>query len=354
MEEKKFDLNSLIGFFLIGIIMIWWFYNNQPTQEELKAKQQTEQVKQDSIKNSVVPKTIETKPIIESDSLKLAQTQNELGQFAYSASLPSAKDGETVIENKVLKLVIENKGGYIKEALIKNFVTYDSLPLYLVKDKNASFNINFGTSDNRILNTKDLYFQPTLTKSGENQVLSMKLKVSENKYLEYRYEIKPDEYMVDFSIHSQGLNSSLNTTAPITLDWDLKAHRHEKSIKYENQHTELYYEKEDEKIDYLSMGRDDDATENDVNWVAFKQQFFSSILISKEGFNNAKLTSKELVKNADIDTVFTKAFYLKAPLTLTNGELNYNMQWYIGPTDYQILKKYDRNIKEIVNLGWGI
>ncbi len=160
--------------------------------------------------------------------------------------------------------------------------------------------------------------------------------------------------MVDFSIHSQGLNASLNTTAPITLDWDLKGHRHEKSIKYENQHTELYYEKEDDKIDYLSMGADDDATESDVNWVAFKQQFFSSILISKEGFNNAKLVSKNLMKDEEKDTVFTKQFSLKAPLVLTNGELNYDMNWYIGPTDYKILNKYDRNIKEIVNLGWGI
>ncbi|MCF6181114.1 membrane protein insertase YidC [Lutibacter sp.] len=354
MEEKKFDLNSIIGFALIGAIMLWWMYSNQPTPEELKAKAETEQVQKDSIAEQHKTKEITTVTEVANDSLSLKDAQNALGNFAYSASLPSATNAETVIENKVLKLVIANKGGYIKEALIKKYVTYDSLPLYLVKNKNASFNINFGTSDNRILNTKDLYFQPTLTTDGENQVLSMKLKVSENKYLEYRYEIKPGKYMVDFSIHSQGLNSSLNTTAPITLDWYLKGYRHEKSIKYEDQHTELYYEKDDDKIESLSIGRDDDATVNDVNWVAFKQQFFSSILISKEGFNNAKLSSKNLMKDEAKDTVFTKSFNLKTPLVLTNGELNYNMKWYIGPTDYKILSKYKRNIKEIVNLGWGI
>jgi len=354
MEEKKFDLNSLIGFVLLGAIMLWWMWSNQPTPEELKAKAETEQIQKDSIAEQTKNEEKTAVIAIVNDTLSLENAKNALGNFAYSASLPSATNTETVLENNVLKLVIENKGGYIKEALIKNFVTYDSLPLYLIKDKNASFNINFGTSDNRILNTKDLYFQPTLTKNGENQILSMKLKVSENNYLEYRYEIKPGKYMVDFTIHSQGLNSSLNPIAPITLDWDLKGHRHEKSIKYENQHTELYYEKEDEKIDYLSMGADDDATENDINWIAFKQQFFSSILISKEGFNNAKLASKNLMKDEEKDTVFTKQFSLKAPLVLTNGELNYDMNWYIGPTDYKILKKYDRNIKEIVNLGWGI
>ena len=354
MEEKKFDLNSLIGFVLLGAIMVWWMYTNQPTPEELKAKAETEQIQKNFVAEQTKNEEETAVIAIVNDTISLKNAQNALGNFAYSALLPSATNTETVLENNVLKLVIENKGGYIKEALIKNFVTYDSLPLYLIKDKNASFNINFGTSDNRILNTKDLYFQPTLTKNGENQILSMKLKVSENNYLEYRYEIKPDKYMVDFTIHSQGLNSSLNPIAPITLDWDLIGHRHEKSIKYENQHTELYYEKEDEKIDYLSMGGDDDATENDVNWIAFKQQFFSSILISKEGFNNAKLVSKNLMKDEEKDTVFTKQFSLKTPLVLTNGELNYNMNWYIGPTDYKILKKYDRNIKEIVNLGWGI
>jgi YidC/Oxa1 family membrane protein insertase len=102
------------------------------------------------------------------------------------------------------------------------------------------------------------------------------------------------------------------------------------------------------------MGGDDDADETDVNWVAFKQHFFSSILISEQAFTTAKLASNTLLKDEEIDTNFTKAFSLKAPLALQGGEFNYNMNWYIGPNDYHILKKYDRNIKEVVNLGWGI
>jgi YidC/Oxa1 family membrane protein insertase len=182
----------------------------------------------------------------------------------------------------------------------------------------------------------------------------MKLKVSENNYLEYRYVMKPGSFMVDFNIHSQGLNSAINASQPVTLDWSLEGFRHEKSIRYENQQTEMYYEKEDEKIDYLSISGDDDAQETDVNWVAYKQHFFSSILITDKAFESAELKSITLTKDEEIDTTFTKAFYLKAPLALEGGELDYNMNWYIGPNDYQILKQYDRNIKEIVNLGWGI
>jgi len=354
MEEKKFDFNSLIGFVLLGAIMLWWMYTNQPTPEEIAAekKAETEQVQESETNTSTANFNSTTETAIQvTDSLSLAKAKCQLGDFAYSATL---SDEETVLENDVLKLVISNKGGQIKEALIKNYVTYDSLPLYMVKDQNASFNINFGTSENRILNTKDLMFEPTTIKDGSKEVLSMKLKVSDNKYLEYRYEMLPGKYMVNFNVRSQGMSETINSAQQITLDWNLNGYRHEKSIRYENQQTEMYYEKEDEDIDYLSVGGEDDAEEQDVNWVAFKQHFFSSILITDKAFESAKLTSVTLTKDEEIDTVYTKAFALKAPLALEGGELNYNMNWYIGPNDYQLLKKYDRNIKEIVNLGWGI
>jgi len=353
MEEKKFDFNSLIGFVLLGAIMLWWMYTTQPTPEEVAAeeKAKSEQI-QKEIEATKTTDYSSTESIVKpTDSISLVQAKNQLGAFANSVTLT---DAETVLENDLLKLVISNKGGQIKEALIKTYVTYDSLPLYIVKENNASFNINFGTTDNRILNTKDLLFEPTISKNGENQVLSMKLKVSNSQFLEYRYEMKPGEYMLDFSIRSQGLGSTINSSQPITLDWNLEAFRNEKSIRYENQQTEMYYEKEDEKIDYLSVGGEDDDEASDVNWVAFKQHFFSSILITEDAFETAKLTSKTLVDDEKVDTVFTKAFTLSAPLKLKSGELDYAMNWYVGPNDYQILKQYDRNIKEVVNLGWGI
>lgn len=354
MEEKKFDLNSLIGFVLLGGIMMWWMYTSQPTEEELEAQKNTIEEVQETPSETTTIATPEF-AVQNSDSLALVEAQQRLGAFAYSESLPSAKeDATTTIENDVLKLVVSNKGGQIKEALVKSYVTYDSLPLYLMKDDNAAFNISFATADNRNLNTQDLFFEPTLSKSGENNILSMKLKVSETQFLEYRYELTPGQYMVDFNIRSQGLGSALNTSQNPQLDWTLDGYRHEKSMTYENQQTELYYEKEDEEIDYLSVGGSDDATEEDVNWVAFKQHFFSSILINETGFNQATVKSNTLFEDEEVDTVYTKSFALSAPLELKGGEFDYDMSWYIGPNDYQILKKYDRNLKEVVNLGWGI
>ena len=358
MEEKKFDANSLIGFVLLLAIMMWYFYVNQPTPEEL-AKQKTEQV-QDSIQKAEqqlqkisVQKDTAITTVNPIDSIAIANAQNELGVFAYSATLPSAKANETIIENNLLKIKVANKGGQITEVELKNFKTHDSLPLYLVKDNNASFNLNFGTTDNRILNTKDLYFEPTLSMSGDNQVLSMKLKVANNRYLEYRYEIKPDDYMLDFAVKSEGMDRAINTSQALNLNWNLKAFSQEKSLRTENTYSQFYYKSEGD-INYLSLS-DDEETEKDVDWVAFKQHFFSSILMTDTPFTSANIISDNLVDDEEIDTVYTKHYTLKTPLEMKNGELNYAMNMYYGPTDYKTLSAYeDTDLNEIVDLGWGI
>ncbi|WP_117880346.1 membrane protein insertase YidC [Aureibaculum luteum] len=358
MEEKKFDVNSLIGFLLLGAIMVWYMYTNQPTPEELE-KQRTEQI-QDSIQNVQEQITQPTTKTVDSaittvnptDSVALSNAQSQLGAFAYSATLPSASANETIIENDLLKIKVSNKGGQITDVELKKFKTNAQKPLHLVKDNNALFNINFATMDNRTLNTKDLFFEPTLSKNGENQVLSMKLKVSADQYLEYRYEIKPGDYMLDFTLKSQGMDRAINTTQPLQLNWDFKAYRQEKSIKTENMYGYFYY-KADDDVSYLSFTDEDEL--KDVNWVAYKQHFFTSLLKTETPFSSANVSSTDLVKDEEKDTVFTKLFTLKAPLDMKNGELNYAMNWYYGPTDYKIFKKYkDTDIKDVADLGWGI
>ena len=344
MEQKKFDLNSFIGMLLLGGIMLWWM-NTQKPDETPEATTQTEQTTNatENVQNNLTENTVLN------DSLQQIALQNKFGAFAYGAS--TTKEGSTTIENNLVKLTIDNKGGQIIEALVKNYKTYDSLPLYLVKDKNASFNINFGTTDNRILNTKDLLFTPSLTKNGETQVLSMKLKVAEDKFLEYRYEMKEGDYRVSFAVRSQGLSNVINSSQEINLDWNLKGFRHEKSLQTENMYSYYYY-KADDEVDYLQMN--DNEVVNDIDWVAFKQHFFSSVLTSETPLNNATLKSIDFA-GEDVDSVYTKTYGLKAPLALTNGELNYNMQWFYGPTDYNLLKSYEgTSLNEIADLGWGI
>jgi YidC/Oxa1 family membrane protein insertase len=364
MEEKKFDLNTIIGFVLIGAILLYMLYINQPTPEEIEAeKAKTEQVveeegtSEEAIEDKETGKmdvvSNELTETDQSDSLRINNLENRLGSFSYSGRISSAEEKITVLENEVLYLAINNKGGYITEARLKEHTIYDDTPVYLIKDGNSSLNLQF-TSENRILNSQELFFEPTLTTDGDTKVLSMKLKTSESGYLEYRYELPPDEYMMGFSIKTQGLDDIVSFSQPMFLDWNLKGYRHAKSITYENRYSRLTYEHDDEKHSKLSPASDDEEIERNVTWMNFRQHFFSSMLLTDTPFEEVQLTSRDLVKDEEIDTIFTKEYGARMLLKPKGGSLSYNMNMYYGPTDYQILKEYGRNLDEAMPMGWGI
>ncbi len=358
MEEKKFDFNTIIGFGLIFVIIVWMMYNNSNSElKEQQEKAKTEKAAKAAV--AVTPKETAktTTDTAVADSVKIQKLQGTLGSFAYSATLPSATANFTTLENEFVSLKIANKGGYVVEAILKKYERFKKNSgqlIELIKDNNSSFNLQLQTKDNRVLNTKDLYFEPTLTKVGDNQILSMKLKAGANEYLEYKYFLAPNKYSVDFDIHSQGLTTVLNASKPIDLQWDLKTYRNERSISYENRYAEIYFEHEDGKIDYVGQGDDKEENPEKATFIAFKQHFFSTILLTKTPFATAKLHSENLVKDDKRDTIFTKQYKATIPLAFTNGELDYKMNWYYGPTDYKILKDYDRNLEKIVPLGWGV
>lgn len=360
MEEKKLDLNSIIGFVLIFGILIWIMYQNQPSEKEIAAEKakkelvakQEAQAKADKTKTAALP--VAATP---GDTVQLAQLQKTLGGFAYSATLPSAKESFTTIENEKIKLKIANKGGYIVEATLKEYEKFrkgSGQLVELIKNNNSSLNIQLQTTDNRTLNSKDLFFEPTLEKVGADQVLSMRLKAGANEFLEYKYILKPNDYLVGFDIRSQGLSRVLNAAKPLDLQWDLKTYRNEKSISYENRYAEIYYEHEDGKINYAGLGKHEEETVEKVSFIAYKQHFFTSILVTEKPFASTKLESINLVNDEKIDTVFTKQFKSNIPLAFSNGEIDYKMQWYFGPADYKLLKTYDKNFQKIIPLGWGI
>ena len=151
MEEKKLDLNSIIGFVLIFLIMIFMFWQNRPSEEELaeqeKAKQEkVEAQKEEAQQTETVQTTSEDfSAASATDSLGLIALQNKLGAFAYASTLPSATDNETLIETDKFELKFSNKGGYLSEVKLKEFVDYNKRPIYLIEDGNARFNLSFTT-----------------------------------------------------------------------------------------------------------------------------------------------------------------------------------------------------------------
>jgi len=340
MEEKKFDLKSIIGFVLIFILLLWVMNNNRPTQEEL-AKRKTEQ-EQAAAKNP-------------QNNTATAATA-DLGAFAYGNAQATAKDGVTVIENKDVKLTINNKGGDLKEVLLKQFKTYESMPVYLIKDKNAIFALNFKTTQGQELNTQQLYFEPSLSQKDGKQLLSMKVKTGENSYLEYVYTLPAEGYMVDVAVRSQGLSRVLNSQNPIELVWGLKARRMEKSVTYENRYTQSAIRYADDKINRMSQGGNSGTKEEQVSWVAYKQHLFTSVLISDSAFANGDFLSYNIANEESKDVKYTKNLKSTFPLKTKGGELSESLHFYFGPSDYNVLKQYNDKyeLTELIPLGWGI
>lgn len=358
MEKKKLDRNSIIGFVIIAGLLIWMMLNNINKEQE-SIKKDTELAEKEIVKQekaATFEKALQAP--VEGDSLQSEQVRATFGPFAYSATLPAAKGGTTTLKTDLLTLEVDNKGGKLVHVVVNDFKRFskDSNEIVaLIKDHNANFNLQLYTNDNRVFNTEDLYFEPTLTKEGENQVLAMRLKASETEFLEYRYVLKPNDYMLDFSIRTQGLSKIVDASKTPALNWEMKTYRNEKSIAYENRYVRLYYEHEKGKDNNLSESSKDDTKElKDVSYIAYKQHFFTSILLTNKNFETATLNTKNLVADEKVDTVFTKQFASTIPLAYSNGELNYDMNWYFGPSDYKILKSYERNLDNIVPLGWGI
>ena len=320
MEEKKFDLKSIIGFVLIFILLLWVMNNNRPTQEEL-AKRKAEQEQAAAAKNP------------QNNTATVATA--DLGAFAYGNAQATAKDGVTVIENKDVKLTINNKGGDLKEVLLKQFKTYESMPVYLIKDKNAIFALNFKTTQGQELNTQQLYFEPSLSQKDGKQLLSMKVKTGENSYLEYVYTLPAEGYMVDVAVRSQGLSGVLNS---------------------QNRYTQSAIRYADDKINRMSQGGNSGTKEEQVSWVAYKQHLFTSVLISDSAFANGDFLSYNIANEESKDVKYTKNLKSTFPLKPKGGELSESLHFYFGPSDYNVLKQYNDKyeLTELIPLGWGI
>ena len=358
MEEKKLDVNSLIGFGLIFVILIYMFYINQPTPEELAAKQQAEREAAAIQGNSASTEAVDynqsaqaIQDINPTDSSAVAAYKSSMGAFSFTSIVP----GNTLLENDVLRVEVSHKGGQLVLAQNKKYNTYDSVPVYLIKDGNATFNISFTTQDNRIIQTKDLYFEHLTATNDQVEVLSMKAKISDSEYLLFEYSLPEDSYMLDFKIKSVGLSGFFNPTQDPQLQWDLKTIRHSKSVQYENRYTRLNYKFEEDKLDKLSDSSDDDATEQAVEWVSYRQHFFSTIIAFSPALETASFNSTNLIKEESKTIGYTKIYETKAPLQLVGGVLDYDMNVYLGPTDVKELAKFPTlGLEDSIPFGWGI
>ena len=346
MIEEKNDNNSLLGLLLMGAIMLLWLYIQQPPIEEsiveTSSVDQSEYIDDEEIKNSDNPV-----------DLKESLITNVSSESNFNSDVLS--DDTTInFENDLISIEINNKGGFISSLYLKGFNNHLEKPIYLINGENSVFNLNFKTLNNKSVNTKNQYFTSSEYNNDGNKVIVMKLIVSENQFLEYKYIIKPDDYMIDFSISSKGLSNVINTQDDYDLTWDYKSLRNSKSIEYENRYSRLTYEYETDKVDKLGQTGDDEETISDLNWFSYRQHFFSAILLSSKPLYDVKLSQINMVIDQDVDTTYTKNYIANFPLKYNNNEFDEKFNLYFGPTDSKILSSYDKNIESSIPFGWGI
>lgn len=289
-----------------------------------------------------------------SDSLKAVQLQAEYGDFGNAAN---GEGGTVSIENDLLKIKVSKKGGHPLSVELKEYQTYDTLPLLLFDGSDNRFALDFW-ANNKQLSTEDLYFTASdagFSVSGENsKSLSMRLSAGGDKYIEYVYTLVGNSYMVDFDINLVGMGSVIERNATtIDLNWKTNLPHQEKSLKNERDNSTIYYRYSDDEVDYISERSDEvEEIKTDLQWVAFKQQFFSSVLIAKDGWEAP--TQIETSTDEENDSIVKTC---EAQLSIPYGHRDMEqveLQWYFGPNHYNTLKSYDLGLQEMVPLGWGI
>ena len=346
MEDNKIDINSLIGFFLIGLIFIGWLYLNPPppSTEVVQTIDNDESVVEEPVEQDLSDILSESK--IDDYKESTLNFENSLTQ----------NDEFVLVDADKFIVKFSTLGGQISSLQLKGHLNYLGNPINLIESNNSSFNLDFTTKNGRIFNTKDQRFIPSLIDQGSVKKVSMKLVVSEDVFIEYIYTVNLNDYIIDLDINSRGFYNILDTSQSYNLNWELSAFRNSKSISYENRYSYLTYYHDEDNIDYLSISGEDEDDEEDVNWISFKQHFFSSVLISdkEKPFRNVEFKSEDLVQDNSTDTLFTKKFISKIPFDYVNSEFDNSLKFYFGPNQYSQLKTYEIGLEESVDFGWGI
>ena len=281
-----------------------------------------------------------------------------LGDFAESGS------GELsfiTLRNSKVDIKISNRGGRPYRAELLEFKTHDGKPLVMFDGDSTMFGFKFFTSDNKPIQTDRLYFEPVNTPElvdavQDAGVVVMRLNSGADSYIEYRYTLEPDSYMLGFNVSFVGMNQTIASNLnSLSFDWQAYIRQHEKGRQNENMYTNLKYKLYQDAVEGFRDRSQKDVEENDITtrmeWVAFKDQFFSSVLINEEYFSNGTVKSEKLPD----ESIYHRFFATELGLPYNPAaNTSYKMKMYIGPNHFKTLKSYGYELQELVMLGKNI
>ncbi len=347
----KFDRNTLLGFGILAVLFIGYFYYTNKQQSEFrkkkKAETELEQAKKDSLARINKPKD---------DSVNRKQ-DSVLAVTKVSAFKGASDTTEktVVAENDLVKVTFTNKGGQVKKVELKKYRHQDSTLVQLAASDFDKISYTISTSGNSIAETGDLYFsggEPKTNADGST-VVSYSLASADSgstASATHEFILKKDDYMIDFNVKLTGVNQLL-PQGSMNLNWQYAAAQQESDISYEKQNTQVGYVK-DGSFDYHTISRKSSKNfDESVSWVGIRQRFFFGILVAKNNFNSGSM--EWTVPNDTTRTVVRSTAKMKIQVPAGAAPvIPFNL--YYGPSEYHILRKYDMKFEKLVNLGQGI
>jgi YidC/Oxa1 family membrane protein insertase len=380
--------NTIIGILLIGLVFVVYSIFTTPSKKEreaLKHKQdsiarvyalrdssakaeEAEKIRQKAKQDSLAAIAREVV-----DTLSPEKIKEQFGRFSNSIS------GERkyyTVESDLMKVTISSQGGKIVRVQLKDYQTFDSLPLILFSEDNTIFNLKFNTLTRRTINdsialevnTDQLHFEPFFPGPGQDSIVvsgddsvtfCMRLYPDKNdtainreKYIEYAYTLKGNDFRLGFNINFRGMGDLIDKrTTSVNLIWNVDILKQERTVDRFNAPT-IYYKFYQDEVDNLPESRDaEESLKTRVQWVSYKQHFFATTLIAGQYFLNADVKTFKREKPSPR--------YLRSMSSTIglpyNTEEGYNipMSFYFGPNRFSLLKKYDLDLERQIPIGWS-
>ena len=356
------DKNNIIGFLLIAAVLIGFSWYNQPSAEEQRAAFVKDSIEQANKSQSEKAAQIEKNKRQQAEKQKVLSDTTSLFHKALTGNVE-----RIVLKNKKVELTFSSKGAYVEQAIIKGYVGHNikvkngsadkkNLTLFSGADQSISYLLNAKETN---INTAELYFVPS---EVSDSTVTFIADAGEGKSLTLKYELGQD-YMLHMQMSVQGMAGLFAPgTQTMDVNWKDKARQQERGFSFENRYATLTYHKKDGGTDYLNETKEeiDKSIEEQIDWVAFKNQFFSAVMIAKNNFqSNALMTSIPQEKGSG----YLKQYEAKMKTFFDpTGKKASEFEFYYGPNDFRLLQKMEKEsqfhkdlqMQRLVYLGWPL
>lgn len=345
------DKNQIIGIGLIGLIMVGFYHFTKPSEEEL-ALQEQQKIEAIAAQQAEVVAEAERTASYEDRQQATAEQENTTEdassaqtKFGEFAPFVNGEELFYTLENDQLKVILSSKGAKVYSVELKEYLTFDKKPLILFEGKESTFNFNFFSSSNRQISTEELHFNVARSSSS---AVDFVIDLADGKQMKIAYTLPSEGYLLSASIDGKKLEQIIpRSQTSLDLKWKQDIRQVEKGRDFEKRYSGLYYKYFQDEVDFIRGGSDkSEQLATSVKWLAYKDQFFSTILISNTAFTSANIDQKENLLDGYTHTMQSD---ISIPI---NGE-NIDYQFYYGPNKYKILRKVGMDVDKLVDMGRG-